>query len=59
MQILFLQIILDIAQIYFNTLKECNLTYFVHDLFKVIIFFKKIKKVILYMIQPRLYVKFD
>lgn len=50
---------MDIAQIYFNTLKECNLTYFVHDLFKVIIFFKKIKKVILYMIQPRLYVKFD
>lgn len=50
MQILFLQILFDIAQIYFNALKECNLIYFVHDLFRVILFFKKIKKVILYMI---------
>lgn len=56
---IFLQILFDIAQIYFNTLKEWNLTYFVHDLFRVILFFKKIKKEILYMIQSRLYVNFD
>lgn len=59
MQILFLKILFDIAQIYFNTLKKCNLTCFVHDLFRAILFFKKIKNVILYMIQSRLYVNFD